>query len=204
MAPGINYTDSDDLGPDLPRDEFDANSVDKLWAPVDYNARNQCAERVRRVEISRKVALDLYEIELQDWQAGIPWDLRNGQDVTCVVATGKGKTMVAVVYAALFPKCYILFISPLVALMQEQVEKFKSQGLSAICLTKAVIDETPDIWGSVAAGKFQIVVCAPEVVSSRNGSFWRRIVSKDSVFKKGCGLLVIDEAHLIWGWYVSE
>ncbi|RPB18112.1 hypothetical protein L211DRAFT_798361, partial [Terfezia boudieri ATCC MYA-4762] len=56
----------------------------------------------------------------------------------------------------------------------------------------------------IVSGNFQIVLYAPEIVSSRNGSFWRRIVSKESVFKRWCGLLVVDEAYLIWGWYVQD
>ena len=37
-------------------------------------------------------------------------------------------------------------------------------------------------------------------MAGRNGNFWRRIASTSCVFRKGCELIVIDEAHLIWGW----
>ena len=40
------------------------------------------------------MAKDLYGVDLREWQAGIPWDLRRGRDVMCIVATGQGKTMV--------------------------------------------------------------------------------------------------------------
>ena len=78
--------------------------------------------------------------------------------------------------------------------------KFRDQGFTAISLTTEYIDESPNIWSDIAMGKYQIVMCAPEVVAGRNGSFWRRIASTSCVFRKGCQLIVIDEAHLIWGW----
>ena len=78
--------------------------------------------------------------------------------------------------------------------------KFRDQGFTAISLTTEYIDESPNIWSEIAMGKYQIVLCAPEVVARRNGSFWRRIASTSCVFRKGCQLIVIDEAHLIWGW----
>ncbi|RPB18706.1 hypothetical protein L211DRAFT_853881 [Terfezia boudieri ATCC MYA-4762] len=126
MAPGIQSLHLDELGPDLAREEFkDSRENHRPWESVDYDKRNKCAQWVRRVEHNKNSIRALrYRITRVAGRnsVGSP----NGHDVACVVATGKGKTMVAVVYAALFPRSYILFVSPLVALMQEQVGKFKN------------------------------------------------------------------------------
>jgi len=113
-----------------------------------------------------------------------------------MVATGRGKIMLAMIYNALFPGGYILFVSSLVALMENQVKTFT---VSAICLTAQYIEDNQDIWGDVAAGKYKIVMCAPEVASNITGSFWRRVAGgTKSRFRKGCAVIIIDEAHWIW------
>lgn len=72
--------------------------------------------------------------------------------------------------------------------------------MRSICLTADYIESKPEIWTDVKNGKYQVVICAPEVVSSRNGTFWRRVASQPTYFKHNCSLIIIDEAHLIWGW----
>ena len=39
----------------------------------------------------------------------------------CIVATGQGKTMVTSIFNGLFMVAYVLYISPLIALMESQV-----------------------------------------------------------------------------------
>ncbi|KAI5780576.1 hypothetical protein DFH27DRAFT_617815 [Peziza echinospora] len=101
------------------------------------------------------------------YNAGIPWDLRNGHDVMCVVATGQGTTMMISIFAAIFPTACVLMISPLITLMQQQVLDFEKQGLTAICITAEYLEKDPDIWTKIAAGKYQIVIFAPEVRTGR-------------------------------------
>lgn len=189
---------TDELGPDLD----DGHTFDKRQKliNINYKTRNLFAARVRRVALAKRIGYDLYRIQLRDWQAGIPWDLKEGHDVMCVVATGQGKTMVASIYSALFPHNFIVFISPLVALIEEQVSKFRRQSLTAISVTQKFLEENGDIWSDIANGKYQIVMCAPEVVSGLNGSFCRRVASTNTKFRLHCKLIVIDEAYLIWGW----
>ena len=78
--------------------------------------------------------------------------------------------------------------------------KFGEQEFTSIPLTADYIEETPNIWLDISVGKYQIVLCAPEVVAARNGNFWRRIASTSCIFRKRCQLIVIDDAHLIWAW----
>lgn len=114
----------DGLGPDIEEGVPDNALKSELFLRVDYKERNLLAERVRRVHQAKEMAQGLYGVSLHEWQAGIPWDLRRGQDVMCVVATGKGKTMITSIFAGLFKSAFILYISPLIALMESQVSVF--------------------------------------------------------------------------------
>lgn len=101
----------------------------KEFVKVNYSEWNLRIARKNYVDQAKQMASDLYAIELRNWQAGIPWDLNRGRDVMCVVGTDQGKTMIAVCYASMFPSDYILFISPLVALMESQVCKIRREFL---------------------------------------------------------------------------
>ena len=112
-----------DLGPDIGDQSHFLRNKDQKFTKVNYASRNVLPARKPRIQVAHNAAQDLYQVSLREWQAGIPWDLKAGNDVMCVVATGMGKPMVAVVYATLFPKNHILFVSPLNALQEEQVWK---------------------------------------------------------------------------------
>lgn len=105
---------------DLDNELFQYNST-KLFVEVDYAEVNSQENRSDAVSRAKTIAQDLYGMTLREWQAGIPFDLSKGRDTMCVMGTGQGKTMVAVTYAIMNPKSCILFVSPLVALMESQV-----------------------------------------------------------------------------------
>lgn len=111
----------DILGPDLEDSDLSHKLENQLFTRIDYKKRNFITERVARVSEAKELAKDLYGINLREWQAGIPWDLRKGRDVMCIVATGQGKTLVTSIFTGLFKEAYVLFISPLIALMESQV-----------------------------------------------------------------------------------
>ncbi|KAF8451277.1 hypothetical protein BGX38DRAFT_1269535 [Terfezia claveryi] len=136
---------------DIEDDDDDVSPAGSpLFHKITYKYRNLEERRATHVKRAKSIAEELYQIKLKDWQAGIPWDLKKGKDVICVVGTGAGKTMIVVMYSALFGGDYILFISPLVALMESQVLKFSEQGIMAICLTNDYINAHPDIWKDIA------------------------------------------------------
>ena len=78
-------------------------------------------------------------------------------------------------------------ISPLLALMQNQVEAAEKIGLSCDVLNSTVKDRKADILQSMAESKLDLVLITPETLFSED-------VQKQ-IGRIAIGLFVIDEAH---------
>lgn len=75
-------------------------------------------------------------------------------------------------------------------------------GIKAVALCSQNLQKDPEIALSAAAGQFQLVFVAPELLSMENSAFKRLLASK--VFRSRLGGVVIDEAHLCHLWYVCR
>ena len=113
--------EEDVLGNDLEDSDLNHKVKNNMFSRIDYTKRNHIPERQARVLEAKDLAKDLYGVNLREWQARILWDLPKGRHVMCIVATGQGKTMVTSIFNGLFMVAYVLYISPLIALMESQV-----------------------------------------------------------------------------------
>ena len=115
-----------------------------------------------------------------------------GRDVLCVMPTGGGKSLCYQLPALLLPGI-TLVISPLIALMKDQVDALDQRGLRATLINSTL--DPADQWArmqEVEAGRYRLVYVAPERFrSSRFLAMMARI--KPS-------LLAVDEAHCISEW----
>ncbi len=115
-----------------------------------------------------------------------------GRDVLCVMPTGGGKSLCYQLPALLLPGV-TLVISPLIALMKDQVDALNQRGLRATLINSTL--DPADQWTrmqEVEAGRYRLVYVAPERFrSSRFLAMMARI--KPS-------LLAVDEAHCISEW----
>lgn len=83
-------------------------------------------------------------------------------------------------------------ISPLIALMKDQVDALRLRGISAAVLDSTQSrEEFVDIHNKLACGKLDLLYCAPERLN--NEGF---LASLQSI-RGGIRLLAIDEAHCI-------
>ena len=90
----------------------------------------------------------------------------------------------------------LVVISPLKALMEDQVEYLGNVGISAI----AVEDKTdPEFVQMIKNGVFMVVYCSPECALST--TTWKEIFNYSCFREKLVGVAV-DEAHCIPQWYV--
>lgn len=115
-----------------------------------------------------------------------------GRDVLCVMPTGGGKSLCYQLPALLLDG-FTLVVSPLIALMKDQVDALAARGISA-ALINSTLDpaEQADRIRGLEAGRYKIVYVAPERFrSSRFQETMRR--AKPS-------LLAVDEAHCISEW----
>src|SRR6266508_6796299 len=118
--------------------------------------------------------------------------------VLCVQRTGWGKSAVYFVATALLRARGAgptLIISPLLALMRNQIEAAARAGITARTINSANLEEWDAVAGEVRAGAVDVLLVSPERLN--NPGF------RDDVLPKlaaTTGLVVIDEAHCISDW----
>ena len=115
-----------------------------------------------------------------------------------VQRTGWGKSAVYFVATALLRRRGAgptVIVSPLLALMRNQVEAAARAGISARTINSANPEEWDTIQAEVAAGAVDVLLVSPERLN--NPDFRDNVLPKLSA---ATGLLVVDEAHCISDW----
>ena len=121
--------------------------------------------------------------------------LIDGRHVLAVMPTGSGKSLCYQV-PALVKQGLTIVVSPLVALMQDQVAALKLAGVAAETINSTASREVNvDIWQRVAAGLVRILYLAPERLMTE-----RMIAALQKLDVK---LIAVDEAHCISHWGAS-
>ncbi|HZZ96677.1 MAG TPA: DEAD/DEAH box helicase [Jatrophihabitantaceae bacterium] len=88
-----------------------------------------------------------------------------------------------------------LVISPLLALMRDQVAAATRSGLRAVTLNSANIDDWSAIEAQIAADEVDVLLISPERLNS--AGFRSRVLPN---LAPRIGLLVVDEAHCVSDW----
>jgi ATP-dependent DNA helicase RecQ len=88
-----------------------------------------------------------------------------------------------------------LVISPLLALMRDQVAAAERSGLTAVTLNSANFDDWPAVEARLAADEVDVLLISPERLNSYG--FRTRVLPH---LAPRIGLLVVDEAHCISDW----
>jgi ATP-dependent DNA helicase RecQ len=118
--------------------------------------------------------------------------------VVVIQRTGWGKSAVYWIAAALRrAQGYgpALVISPLLALMRDQVAAAERSGLRAVTLNSANVDDWPAIEARLAADDVDVLLISPERLNSFG--FRTRVLPH---LAPRIGLLVVDEAHCVSDW----
>ncbi len=115
-----------------------------------------------------------------------------GQSALVLMPTGMGKSL-CYQLPALMLEGLTVVISPLIALMQDQVDKALSHGLKATYLSSTLTrDERLDRYDRIGRGEYQLVYVTPER--------FRKPEFLDVIGKRKIALLAVDEAHCISQW----
>lgn len=116
----------------------------------------------------------------------------DGDDCLCVMPTGGGKSL-CYQLPSVFRQGLTIVVSPLIALMKDQVDSLGERGIPAALINSTLSSgEQNERLQDVAAGKYQLVYVAPERL--RNPRFL------DAIRATPIQLLAIDEAHCISQW----
>ncbi|HKL46771.1 MAG TPA: DNA helicase RecQ [Roseovarius sp.] len=115
-----------------------------------------------------------------------------GDNVLAIMPTGGGKSL-CFQLPALMREGVTVVISPLIALMRDQVRALREAGVEAGALTSGNTDEeTAAVWDALEAGRLKLLYIAPERLAAGSAmGMLRRI---------GVSLIAVDEAHCVSQW----
>jgi ATP-dependent DNA helicase RecQ len=103
--------------------------------------------------------------------------LAAGRDVCVVMPTGGGKSLCYQLPAVLEEKRTAVVISPLIALMQDQVAQLRQMGISAVFLNSAVVEaDRSEIKRKAAAGEYRLMYVSPERAVMEGTAAWLKNV----------------------------
>jgi ATP-dependent DNA helicase RecQ len=121
-----------------------------------------------------------------------------GERVLVVQRTGWGKSAVYFLATALLRARGAgptLIVSPLLALMRDQVDAARRAGLRAVTVNSANAEEWSDVSAALAADQVDLLLVSPERLT--NPRFREEQLPR---LAEATGLLVVDEAHCISDW----
>jgi len=119
--------------------------------------------------------------------------LDSGRDVCVVMPTGGGKSLCYQLPAVLDERRTAVVISPLIALMQDQVAQLTQMGIPAVFLNSAVLEsDRRELKQKAVAGEFRLIYVSPERAVMEDTARWLKSIP--------LSFFAIDEAHCISQW----
>ena len=125
-------------------------------------------------------------------QEDIVQAVARGENVLAIMPTGGGKSL-CFQLPALMRDGVTVVISPLIALMRDQVRALREAGVEAGALTSGNTEEETDaVWQALSEGRLKLLYIAPERLAAGSAlGMLRRI---------GVSLIAVDEAHCVSQW----
>lgn len=116
----------------------------------------------------------------------------SGRDTLCIMPTGGGKSL-CYQLPTIAREGVTIVVSPLIALMKDQVDSLQEQGFAATCINSSL--QPADQFARINAmvnGQYKLVYVAPERL--------RSVAFMQAVAETNIQLLAVDEAHCISQW----
>jgi ATP-dependent DNA helicase RecQ len=145
--------------------------------------------------------LDLISVLRRHWgydsfrprQEEIVRSLLTGRDACVVMPTGGGKSLCYQLPAAILQDRTVIVVSPLIALMQDQVVQLLQMGISAALLNSSLSPGAQSaVMRKAARGEYRLLYLSPERLAREDTFAWLQ--------KVPVAFFAIDEAHCISEW----
>ncbi len=115
-----------------------------------------------------------------------------GRDTLAILPTGAGKSLCYQLQAMLRPGLTVV-VSPLIALMKDQVDAMEAAGIPATCLNSSLeADDARERLRGIEEGGIKLLYAAPERIMLPG--------FLDSLRRWNVSLVAVDEAHCISEW----
>lgn len=130
--------------------------------------------------------------DFRPMQAEIIASVLNGRDTLALLPTGGGKSLCFQI-PALVTESLCLVITPLIALMKDQVENLRRRGIMAAAIYTGMSKDKQEVaLDNCQYGPYRCLYVSPERLESED--FRRRLA------RLPIGLIAVDEAHCISQW----
>jgi ATP-dependent DNA helicase RecQ len=150
--------------------------------------RMQDLQEALRVALQKRFGLEEFRPGQEETAAAV----LAGRDVVAVMPTGAGKSLCFQLPALLLDGT-TLVVSPLIALMKDQVDGLRARGLPAAAVHSGMTGgERSSAEGDLAAGRLRLLYVAPERLAQPG---FRALLGRVPLAR-----LVVDEAHCISQW----
>lgn len=115
-----------------------------------------------------------------------------GKNTLAIMPTGGGKSL-CFQLPALAREGVTVVISPLIALMRDQVRALKEVGVEAGALTSGnTEEETSEVFEALDAGRMKLLYMAPERLANSG--------TQNMLKRVGVTMIAVDEAHCVSAW----
>lgn len=132
--------------------------------------------------------------DLRPAQKPVIAEVMAGNSALVIMPTGGGKSMCYQLPAVL-RSGLTLVISPLIALMKDQVDDLKLKGIGAAYLNSSqTTEESNHIFNAIGDGKMKLLYMAPERLMSVGSGLLERLKTVQ------IDMIAVDEAHCISSW----
>ena len=206
----------DDGAPPHQEDPFEGYDTGPSDDPAEFDPSRYAdlaGDEAVPVADDRAFALDQIEPDRPGWVARPPSDVLrdvfghsafrgeqgpvidqivSGGDAVVLFPTGAGKSMCYQIPALCRPGVGII-VSPLIALMRDQVEALRQAGVNAASMNSSMDEAAREaVYRDLVAGKLDLLYVTPERLS---GEGFRRTLGRLKI-----ALFAIDEAHCVSQW----
>ncbi|MGH3586264.1 MAG: RecQ family ATP-dependent DNA helicase, partial [Pseudonocardia sp.] len=153
--------------------------------------------RQRAVEVLATLAGPQARLREDQWSA-VQALVQERRRALVVQRTGWGKSAVYFVATALLREAGAgptVIVSPLLALMRNQIDSAARAGIRAATVNSANTSDWERTYGAVDAGEIDVLLVSPERLN--NPDFRDRVLPR---LTASAGMLVVDEAHCVSDW----